>query len=332
MDTENLLGAIDQLLIKLERTREQLAADLVEGLKLGEQLRDAARQVGDASSGSWVGWHARMYYAGYSEPPVSETWNTEWGGIHGFSSNWQERTLSQVQAEVERRAGTTLSAVAEFANGAREACQPLEEELLTILSPICDLAGLEKERSLLDGIEKGEWIIFPSEFIEAIRPTQLWSRDSGALSQGMQAPLHLNVEAAIVSNTSTIAKARDFLTQAIRLARQVRTKLKARPRSGRQGRSDMVGNARLLRQFRNRSIALFILLSCVILVVLVSALVVLIENRLAAAGAILAAALVIAGIYGILLDRKHAGRALVVAAGLGGAIAALDQLLGHFYR
>jgi hypothetical protein len=52
-------------------------------------------------------------------------------------------------------------------------------------------------------------------------------------------------------------------------------------------------------------------------------------DRLVSAVVIVGAALVLAGLYAVLVDRRHARAALIVAAGVGGAVAAVDQLLSH---
>ena len=229
--TSQFLPDIERVLAAIEAAQAQVSGDIKDGVEQGDRLRDAARKVGDSSSGSWVGWHSRMYYGDYQEPPVAESWDTEWGGLRGFSDRWQERSLDEVQRAIEERAEARLADTSRSADRVREVCEPLQKELVTVLSPVCDLAGLAKEAELLGKLEKVDWIVSPGTFIRAATPT-VWSRDSRALSQGVQAPLHLNVEAAIVSNTTTLTTSHDFLSDAIRLGRQVRTKLKASPSEG----------------------------------------------------------------------------------------------------
>ncbi len=172
----------------LEDAREHTAKQIEAGLTdLGKRLRDATRKVGDSSSGSWVGWHSRMYFRGYAEPSVGETWDTEWGGIHGIPASWQDRSQAEVQEAIERRARVTLAELAQVADDVRGRCEPLRREVLTILSPICDLAGLDKEAVLLSTIEQIKWITPPDEFVRALAPSHLMSRDSSAFNQGMQA-------------------------------------------------------------------------------------------------------------------------------------------------
>jgi hypothetical protein len=332
MDTSSAASEVEGLLVRLRQAQDRAGPEVKEWLAKGQELRDAVREVANSSSGSWVGWHSRMYYADFREPPVQDSWDTEWGGHHGFSNLWQERSQDEVQAEVERRAQLGLADLAAGADRVREICEPLQEDTLTVLSPILDLAGLEQERKLLDKIEDIDWIVSPANFMEAIRPTQIMSRDTAALHQGMQAPLHLNVEVAIVSNTSTLSTSRDFLRDAIRICRQVQTKLRATAATPGAKVEDagITSSARLRRQLQRRSWALFALLALAVVAAVVAALSELDPDRLTSAALIVGGALALAGLYALLVNRAHAVRALVAAGAIGGAVAAVDQFLSHF--
>lgn len=183
MGENGSLRDVETLLASLEETRHDVTRDIDDGLRRGGQLREASRVVGYSSSASWLGWHSRMYYGDYEGPPVVESWDPEWGGIHSFSDHWRERSQADVQEAVERRADETLAELAATADHVRERCEALQREVLTVLSPICDLAGLEKEAELLSKLENIEWIFPPGNFIRALAPRGVMSRDSTALSQ-----------------------------------------------------------------------------------------------------------------------------------------------------
>jgi hypothetical protein len=332
MDWGEQLGDVDRLLAALLKAQSEVAADITEGLKLGDRLRDAARSIAESSSGSWVGWHSRMYYGDYEEPSVQESWSTEWGGLRGFSPRWQERSLREVQRVIAERAGVSIGDVAGIADRVRELCQPLEQEVITILSPVCDLGGFAKEAELLAKLEKVDWIVAPENFIRALAPSTLASRDSQAVMQGRQAPLHLEVEAAIVTNASTLTTSREFLTDAIRLTRQVRTKLKAMPVDA-PAETAALGKANdnpVQHQLRQRSRLLFAVLAVMIAAADLWLLRTYGHNRLVAAALMVVSALLVAGTYAWLVDRAHVPPALVAGGAVLAAIAALDQLLSHF--
>jgi hypothetical protein len=331
MDSSQFLPDVERVLAALEAGQAQVSSDIKDGIGQAGRLRDAARKLGDSSSGSWVGWHSRMYYGEYQEPPVAESWNTEWGGLRGFSERWQERSLPEVQRAIEESAVVRLADTGHCADRVREVCEPLQLELVTVLSPVCDLAGLAKEAELLGKLEKIDWIVSPGNLIRAITPT-VWSRDSQALSQGVQAPLHLNVDVAIVSNAMTLTTSRDFLSEAIRLARQVRTKLRAAPTGARGEGLGADVNPRFQRQLRQRSWGLFVVLALGIVAGELWLLETVGHSSLVAAAIAIVGTLGVSGLYAWLVDRKHVRWVLLAGGGVLGAIAALDQLLGHFLR
>jgi hypothetical protein len=45
-------------------------------------LQDAAQQVSHAFSGSWLGYHSRVYYEGFAAPPPGANFSQEWGLRH----------------------------------------------------------------------------------------------------------------------------------------------------------------------------------------------------------------------------------------------------------
>jgi hypothetical protein len=272
-----------------------------------------------------------MYYGDFTQPPVHETWDVEWGGLHGFADEWQDRSQQEVQTAVEIRAGTTLPELAAAADRVRTRCQTLHREFVTVVSPICDAPGFEREAGLLAAIDEIKWIVPPASFVQALAPSQFMSRDSRAISQGLQAPLHLNVEAAIVSNTTTLSTSEKFLQDSVRLGRQARTKLDTesrRPVASPALRSSAL-DAGLAGRLRLVSWLLFIVLGSAIIALVTYLLRVLDPSSLPAAVLISAGALAVLGLYAALIDRSHAKRALFVLLAAAGGIAALDQLLAH---
>jgi hypothetical protein len=202
---------------------------------------------------------------------------------------------------------------------------------MTVLSPVCDLAGFVKEAELLAKLENIKWIVPPGNFVRALASdAPLASRDANAVMQGKQAPHHLEVEAAIVTNTSTLTTSRDFLTDAIRLARQVRMKLNAMPSGKVMALPIDAGTDRLEHELWRRSVGLFAVLAIGIVVGELWLLRTFGTSRLMAAIIAVAGVLVLGGIYAWLLNRAHVRWVFLIGAGVLGAIAALDQILGHF--
>ena len=113
-----------------------------------------------------------------------------------------------------------------------------------------------------------------------------------------------------------------------RPARRAALELRAAPRDAAAPvrAADPSGN--LARTLRRRSLALFGLTAALLVATTAFVLGTYVQQRLATAAIIVGVGLALAGLYALLVDRRHAGRALAVAAAVAGAIATIDQLLG----
>ena len=68
--------------------------------KLSVELYDATGRIRRAWSGSFAGWHGRMYFHDFQIPTVQEQFNGEWGGIHGIPDGWEEKQAEEVEAKI----------------------------------------------------------------------------------------------------------------------------------------------------------------------------------------------------------------------------------------
>ncbi|MCP4614303.1 MAG: hypothetical protein GY845_36925 [Planctomycetes bacterium] len=67
------------------------------------KLEDAANSIGKSWSGSWIGYHARVYYREFQEPPADDHFSQEWGGTDPAS--WVECRYDDVIDSIKRLAG-----------------------------------------------------------------------------------------------------------------------------------------------------------------------------------------------------------------------------------
>lgn len=166
-------------------------------LKPLKALEQAASAVGKASSGSWLGYQARVYYASFTPPPAEAFFSSEWGLIQtvsqlGSHGDWQVFTRDQVITEIERRAGNPDIAAIKAAGAA--VTVHFEDAQSRIVSLLSGASRRDESDAylaeLLAGAKKLR-IFTASDFLLARQPTgQLMSRDSNALTGGVQAPPH----------------------------------------------------------------------------------------------------------------------------------------------
>lgn len=104
-----------------------------------QKLENAASEVGKAWSGSWLGYHSRVYYRDFQPPPPGARFSQEWGlrnAIFGDTvGQWVEYDYDHVRKEIFDSAGNpSLQDVRKFAETARAAIDDKRVEILSSLS------------------------------------------------------------------------------------------------------------------------------------------------------------------------------------------------------
>lgn len=201
------------------------------------RLEAAAEEVGRAWSGSWFGYHSRVYYRDLKPPPPGARFDPQWGLMEAFSSGtvgeWAEYDFAGVQGAIFKQAGNPdLKQAREVAKSAREVFEDCREEMSSLLST----ALQDREDPFLTKLKEQAESLRPfgaTDFINHYSPKgQFISRDSVALSQGLQTPPHLAVLSEAMGLLSPGQRCAD-LTKVIRreashLAKRERYSLRAR--------------------------------------------------------------------------------------------------------
>ena len=128
---EELTQMVDTLERLAERGRQEDIQQPLDGLK------QAAEQIGMAWSGSWMGYHANVYYQNLQPPPPGAHFSPEWGGlptffIRGTSGEWVEFNPGDVQSAIYEMAGNPDIGPARLYN--EEACSVFREQRGNLLS------------------------------------------------------------------------------------------------------------------------------------------------------------------------------------------------------
>ena len=83
----NLAEPYEELLSIADRMGELAKQGRQEDIeKPLESLKQAAEEIGRAWSGSWIGYHANVYYEDMKPPPPGDHFSLEWGP----TGNWTE--------------------------------------------------------------------------------------------------------------------------------------------------------------------------------------------------------------------------------------------------
>ncbi len=188
---QELLSIADRMDELAERSRQD---DIEEPLEL---LEHAAEEIGRAGSGSWIGYHANVYYRDLRPPPPGTHFSQEWG-LMSADPNWFEFNRADVGKAIYERAGNPDTEPAkefhsrdarEFATHKTNSLSNLEIELRDSNDGF--LTRLKDEVSQLS-------FVTPDEMVRPWRPSGARiSRDTDALSQGQIVPPHIDVLAQV---------------------------------------------------------------------------------------------------------------------------------------
>lgn len=166
-------------------------------------LIEAQADVGKAWSGSWIGYHSRVYYDDLMPPPPGANFSSEWGMDNmlgrGTTGDWAEYSFESVYKEIYRMAGDPdLTIEKEFFSEGVKLFKKVTKELEIILTVVSESTGEPFYKTLL--IELGKIkMMGENNFVSYIKPKQYSSRDSLAISQGIMTPPHLKVWAECLS-------------------------------------------------------------------------------------------------------------------------------------
>ena len=213
-ELDGFIGALEQL---AEEGRQE---DIQTPMNL---LWNAAQQVGNASSGSWIGYHANVYYKDLQPPPPGAHFSSEWGGMGTFArastkGEWVECDPSEIKEEISRLANNpNLDAAEAYGRKASEIFRSHQRNVLSIIEVLTD--GVES-RLLVDLTEDIQKLTVPTEaqVLLSCRPRQGQSRDSLAVYQGIWTPPHIPCLCQVQVIRSTI----EIIGEFAELTRQVK--------------------------------------------------------------------------------------------------------------
>ena len=213
-ELQNISAELDQL---AERGR---APEILGRIN---RLRQAAEEAGKAWSGSWLGYHANVYYSDLQVPPPGVHFSPEWGlkrmafQTDLSTGDWVEYDPDEVVKTIYQRAGKPdLNPATEFHKSARVEFARQKGHLLSIIE-------VESQNTpsqyLLDQKEVATslFLISENQYVQTRMPSQSTSRDSLALHQGHWVPPHIRILAKVARTQTAI----DVIASLAEVANQV---------------------------------------------------------------------------------------------------------------
>lgn len=242
----------EELFALAERLKS--AADSFDATGIAESLtslEEAARMVGRSFSGSWQGYHSRVYYAGLSTPPPGAHFSQEWGLMDTYASSlgsrgdWREFDAEDVKAHIRHSAGAPdLETAHAAAKGASETYREAQSEIVSILQNELE----EKSDGFLEDLKrKIEELepLSPFEVAQHMAPKgQIMTRDTVTLGQGTQVPPHMSIISEVKSIHHSFGICRAAADIAAKAASHLERKTRRQKRAERVGTNVFIGHGR----------------------------------------------------------------------------------------
>jgi predicted nucleotide-binding protein len=215
-------GILEALIAEAKRLKE--ISKEIECSKVGEslsRLREAANDVAQSWSGSWLGYQSRVYYRDLAPAPAGAHFSAEWGfqdlslglDVGGTRGDWGEYTFEAVHGTIFSRAGVdSLKKAEDLSARSKSAFEHAREHFL---SAIAISAGKNEDEFLTRLKDRvGKMVIGSKfDFVRALQPRgQFFSRDSLAISQGFQTPPHIAVLSEITALLEPSKKCAELAT------------------------------------------------------------------------------------------------------------------------
>lgn len=172
--------------------------------ELEGRLREAIGAVAKSWSGSWLGYHSRVYLKGFRARRPGDTWSTEWGGVqrssNPLSGDWCEVDPQHVIDTIDRLANLPLDKLEPLQQAAAEAGRVFDEvkqDLLPLLDALLAQAEEPVVRKTRDEISSLDSHIPADAFTSSLVPQEIGSRDARAIGEGIRVPPHILCEARL---------------------------------------------------------------------------------------------------------------------------------------
>lgn len=199
-----------ELIIEADRLKEFSDYDCSEI----NRLLDEAAKVAPSWSGSWLGYHACVYYNGFEKPPAGAHFSTEWGLYSGYESlgmgstgDWVEYAFSDIVTYIHDQAGNPdLSRPSKDSIRAKETIEDVKHNALAMIH---SQGLIESDNFLHKLIEEMEAVKAPNkdDFLKASLPRGTLSTRDTRVEHKILNPPHKAVECTVYGITSAFLSA-----------------------------------------------------------------------------------------------------------------------------
>jgi predicted nucleotide-binding protein len=246
MNPTKELSQIADMLTALAITGD--SAEVAEPLRA---IKQSATNIGRSFSGSWLGYHSTVYYAGFAPPSPGAHFSQEWGlqdvsyTSLGSRGDWRQFDSVDVKARIEKDAGGVNLNAAKAAS--KKAADDLASAKLEMLSILENALAADSDNFL-------ERLKMDLEKIDALSGheiARIWSpkgqmitRDMVALGQGNKVPPHIQELSDVASISQSFEACKAAASICEKAISHLERKSKKVEKLGRQGSNVFIGRGR----------------------------------------------------------------------------------------
>jgi predicted nucleotide-binding protein len=210
---------------------------------------DACSKVERAWSGSWLGYHSRVYYADFAPPPPGARFDPEWGSMPAFGNStrgdWREYRYEDVIDAIDKIAGNPdFSAAQDYEKRVRAALEDGKASVASILTAALSIRDDPLVREALDEVKSMEPFTQSGAVRMQMPRGTLMSRDSAATNEGLAAPAHIAYRAGVLQMTDPGRRCGDLGKLAHRMAEHLGRMSGTGIRSAKSGNRVFIGHGR----------------------------------------------------------------------------------------
>lgn len=235
----NATEELEQIVERLERLAKRGDDPSVAGPLA--KLQASAQEVAKSASGSWLGYHAHIYYEGFTTTPPDAHFDQEWGLMDRPYSNrtfgsWKQYAHETVVEAIYKKAeNPDLSPARKFDDDAKEVVNECRLGTLSVLQVYADVDDKhwENVRSKIGEISPSSG----EDIIRRMTPPSRITRDTMAANQGQIPPPHICVYAEILA----IRHNRKAIGDLTKLVKHVGSHLLRRQKQAVSGQRSNVG-------------------------------------------------------------------------------------------
>lgn len=214
-----------------------------------DALVEAANDIGESWSGSWLGYQSRVYYADFQPPPPGAHFSVEWGGRRDVPfddrtrGEWREYDFDFVEQSLYRKAGNpSLDQCSEESNEATELFEEAQQSILSLVHLSYDFESDEFLRGLVTRIESYK-ASTEDDIINLYRPSGSFiSQDWRAIEKGLTTPPHMAVLSKVIAAKWPFQVCKDLKKHIVRLANHVQNLEKKTIQEDRMGTHVFIGH------------------------------------------------------------------------------------------